>query len=109
MISGTWTMGTSPSPFVRTTGWNRYLFSFIHYYSPVAEAPLVEPCTACSEAKYELIFEGLWSRHTHPRDFPRYMPLFSLLPYHHNSSDEWQTQFSKLIGASHGINYNLWK
>ena len=43
-------------------------------------------CTACKEAKYELIFEGIWSRHTHPKDFP---------------VDEWRTQFSKIIGASH--------
>ena len=46
----------------------------------------IPPCTACNEAKYELIFEGIWSRHTHPKDFP---------------VDEWRTQFSKLIGASH--------
>jgi len=35
--------------------------------SPLASAPLVEPCCACDEAKYEVIFEGLWSRHTHPK------------------------------------------
>jgi len=62
--------------------------------SPMATPPIVEPCTACDEAKYEVIFEGLWSRHTHPKDFPR---------------DEWQTQFSHLIGASHSIDYDLWK
>ena len=62
--------------------------------SPLASAPLVEPCCACDEAKYEVIFEGLWSRHTHPKDFP---------------VDEWQTQFSHLIGASHSIDYDLWK
>ena len=59
--------------------------------SPMATPPVVEPCTACDEAKYEVIwknnfqrrhiclqlpsfkviFEGLWSRHTHPKDFPR--------------------------------------
>lgn len=27
-------------------------------------------CKACDEAKYELTFEGLWSRNTHPKDFP---------------------------------------
>lgn len=56
--------------------------------------PIVEPCKACDEAKYEVIFEGLWSRHTHPKDFP---------------SNEWQTQFSHMIGASHSIQYDLWK
>jgi len=58
------------------------------------EVPVVEPCRACDEAKYEVIFEGLWSRHTHPKDFP---------------SNEWQTQFSQMIGASHSIDYDLWK
>lgn len=62
--------------------------------SPMAAPPVVEPCSACDEAKYEVIFEGLWSRHTHPKDFPR---------------DEWQTQFSHMIGASHSIDYDLWK
>jgi hypothetical protein len=62
--------------------------------SPRASVPTILPCYACDEAKYEVIFEGLWSRHTHPKDFPR---------------DEWQTQFSHLIGASHDINYGMWK
>jgi len=62
--------------------------------SPMATPPVVEPCQACDEAKYEVIFEGLWSRHTHPKDFPR---------------DEWQTQFSHMIGASHSIDYDMWK
>lgn len=62
--------------------------------SPMAAPPLVEPCKACDEAKYEVIFEGLWSRHTHPKDFP---------------VNEWQTQFSHMIGASHSIDYDLWK
>lgn len=26
-----------------------------------------DPCCACQEAKYEVTFEGLWSRHTHPK------------------------------------------
>ena len=57
-------------------------------------SPVVSPCQACDEAKYEVIFEGLWSRHTHPKDFP---------------SNEWQTAFSQMIGASHSIDYDLWK
>ena len=39
--------------------------------SPLAEPQPVEDCCACNEAKYEMIFEGIWSRHTHPKDFPR--------------------------------------
>ena len=62
--------------------------------SPMGQPPLVEPCCACHEAKYEVIFEGLWSRHTHPKDYP---------------IDEWKTQFSHMIGASHSIDYDLWK
>ena len=141
----------------------------------MATPPVVEPCTACDEAKYEVqyftvprcfdyfdyrrwgevfwftyyldnmrysidyhwsvmshlppltmnngnkvIFEGLWSRHTHPKDFPRSSSLMSiclkflLLPFwflisNYFLRDEWQTQFSHMIGASHSIDYDLWK
>ncbi|XP_008467534.1 spondin-1-like [Diaphorina citri] len=51
-------------------------------------------CCACDEAKYEMAFEGLWSRYTHPRDFPR---------------DSWLTRFSDIIGASHTNIYTFWK
>merc|ERR1711981_1269830 len=68
--------------------------------APLSEPQPVTPCCACDEAKYEAIFEGIWSRHTHPKDFP---------------VDEWRTQFSKLIGASHSNGasknprgYSLW-
>lgn len=27
-------------------------------------------CCACDEAKYDLEFIGLWSRDTHPKDYP---------------------------------------
>ncbi|XP_071452717.1 spondin-1 [Hetaerina americana] len=54
----------------------------------------VKECCACDEAKYQLIFEGLWSNATHPRDFP-----FSL----------WLTHFSDVIGASHDGNFTLWE
>lgn len=50
----------------------------------------VDPCCACAEAKYELTFEGLWSRNTHPKDFP---------------SNNWLTRFSDIIGATHTVNY----
>jgi spondin-1 len=53
----------------------------------------LEKCDACEEAKYELTFEGLWTRHTHPKDFP----------------NGWLTRFSDIIGASHSVNYTLWK
>ena len=55
---------------------------------------ILDVCTACDEAKYELTFEGLWSRHTHPRHFP---------------DNGWLTKFSDIIGASHSVNYTFWK
>ncbi|KAK9508658.1 hypothetical protein O3M35_006166 [Rhynocoris fuscipes] len=51
-----------------------------------------QQCCACDEAKYEVSFEGLWSRHTHPKDFP----------------DTWMTRFSDVIGASHTTDYRFW-
>jgi hypothetical protein len=69
-------------------------YNFCEDDSPMETVPMVEPCCACDEAKYEVIFEGLWSRHTHPNKYPK---------------DEWKTQFSDLIGASHSIDYDLWK
>lgn len=57
--------------------------------------PIIEdPCCACQEAKYEVTFEGLWSRHTHPKDFP---------------SNRWLTRFSDIIGASHTADYRFWE
>ncbi|EDW60569.1 spondin-1 [Drosophila virilis] len=55
---------------------------------------IVDPCCACDEAKYELTFEGKWSRHTHPKDFP---------------ANSWRTRFSDIIGASHTIDYRFWQ
>ncbi|KAG0418375.1 hypothetical protein HPB47_004897 [Ixodes persulcatus] len=31
---------------------------------------VLDECCACDEAKYEMTFEGLWSRYTHPKGFP---------------------------------------
>ncbi|XP_055906026.1 spondin-1 [Eupeodes corollae] len=55
---------------------------------------VMDPCCACDEAKYELTFEGKWSRHTHPKDFP---------------ANNWKTRFSDIIGASHTIDYRFWR
>ncbi|BES98927.1 serine-type endopeptidase inhibitor activity [Nesidiocoris tenuis] len=58
------------------------------------EQPVVnDPCCACDEAKYEVSFEGLWSRHTHPKDFP----------------ESSTTRFSDVIGASHTTEYRFWE
>ncbi|XP_069946228.1 spondin-1-like isoform X2 [Cherax quadricarinatus] len=55
---------------------------------------VIYDCCACNEAKYEVTFEGLWSRHTHPKDFP---------------TNEWLTHFSDIIGASHSADYRVWE
>jgi len=55
---------------------------------------ILEECCACSEAKYEVMFEGLWSKETHPKDFPL---------------SEWLLHFSDVIGASHTNNYRVWE
>ncbi|CAH1113576.1 unnamed protein product [Psylliodes chrysocephalus] len=54
---------------------------------------ILKHCCTCDEAKYEVIFEGLWSRNTHPKDFP---------------SEGRLTRFSDIIGASHTVNYTFW-
>jgi len=53
-----------------------------------------DPCCACEEAKYEVMFQGLWSKETHPRDFP---------------TSEWLLHFSDVIGASHSSDYRVWE
>lgn len=54
----------------------------------------LDSCCACDEAKYEVIFEGLWSKFTHPKDFP---------------SNVWLTHFSDIIGASHSSDFKMWE
>ncbi|XP_055318727.1 spondin-1-like isoform X2 [Sitodiplosis mosellana] len=54
---------------------------------------IVEECCACYEAKYELTFEGLWSRNTHPKDFPR---------------NVYTTKFGDIIGATHTVGNGFW-
>lgn len=58
------------------------------------ETLVTEPCCACEEAKYEVMFQGLWSKETHPRDFP---------------TSEWLLHFSDVIGASHSADYKVWQ
>ncbi|KAJ2950723.1 hypothetical protein O0L34_g8985 [Tuta absoluta] len=68
--------------------------------APVAPASftrqpaIVEPCCACDEAKYEVTFEGLWSRNTHPRDFP---------------PESARAHFGDVIGASHTAQFRVWQ
>lgn len=55
---------------------------------------IFDECCACDEAKYEVTFEGLWSKYTHPKDFP---------------SSVHQTHFSDIIGASHSTDFRIWE
>ena len=42
---------------------------------------------------FQLVFEGIWSNETHPKDYP-----FAV----------WLTHFSDVIGASHDTNFSFW-
>lgn len=53
-----------------------------------------EPCCPCDEAKYELIFESLWSKYTHPEEFPE---------------SETLAYFGDIIGASHSSAFAMWE
>ncbi|XP_030554303.1 spondin-1 [Drosophila novamexicana] len=55
---------------------------------------LNSPCCACDEARYELTFEGVWSRNLHPKDFP---------------ARGWETRFCELVGAAHSSDYRFWE
>lgn len=55
---------------------------------------IMEKCCACDEAKYEVTFEGLWSKYTHPKDFP---------------TNPFNTHFSDIIGASHSSDFRIWE
>uniref|UniRef100_A0A2A4JGL1 Spondin-1 n=1 Tax=Heliothis virescens TaxID=7102 RepID=A0A2A4JGL1_HELVI len=56
--------------------------------------PILEPCCACDEAKYEVTFECLWSRNTHPREFP---------------PENAHAHFGDVIGASHTAQFRVWQ
>lgn len=52
-----------------------------------------DQCCACDEAKYELVFEGLWSKYTHPDEFPE---------------GDTAAYFGDIIGASHSNDFRMW-
>ncbi|XP_060806082.1 spondin-2 [Amyelois transitella] len=65
--------------------------------SRAIDSPPTEPnptCNLCSEARYEVIFEGKWSRLKHP--------------YHYPSKPD-ENGYSHMVGASHDFDYTLWK
>ncbi|KAM3962091.1 spondin-2 [Aphomia sociella] len=56
--------------------------------------PATEHCNLCSEARYEVIFQGRWSRLKHP--------------YHYPSKPD-ENGYSHMIGASHAYSYIMWQ
>ncbi|KAI5644885.1 hypothetical protein NE865_03231 [Phthorimaea operculella] len=50
-------------------------------------------CKLCSEARYEVIFTGQWSRGTHPLHYP---------------SKPDDNKYSHMVGASHNATYSMW-
>lgn len=64
-----------------------------NYYSYQEQPQILDQCCACDEAKYELVFEGMWSKYTHPEEFPE---------------DHSQAYFSDIIGASHSNEFRMW-
>ncbi|PZC74185.1 hypothetical protein B5X24_HaOG208211 [Helicoverpa armigera] len=56
--------------------------------------PVLKYCNLCSEARYEVIFYGKWSRVAHPRHYP-------------SKPDE--NGYSHMVGCSHAYNFTLWK
>ncbi|CAG9785777.1 unnamed protein product [Diatraea saccharalis] len=52
-----------------------------------------DECTICDEAKYEISFTGIWSRNTHPNNFPE---------------NDWIPRYSDMVGASHTGDFILW-
>ncbi|KAI6230471.1 F-spondin [Aphelenchoides fujianensis] len=51
-------------------------------------------CCACDEANYDVEFVGIWSKETHPKDYP---------------SLEHLTHFTDWLGASHSRRYTMWR
>ena len=43
---------------------------------------LIPDCCACGTAKYQMTFHGLWSRQTHPNQFPTRMYPLPHIPYY---------------------------
>ncbi|RUS83611.1 hypothetical protein EGW08_008630, partial [Elysia chlorotica] len=60
------------------------------------QAPSQNECCACGKAVYDVVFQGSWSRNTHPKGFP-------------DEKDEFLLHWSNLVGASHSSDYRIWE
>ena len=66
-----------------------------------------KPCCACDEAKYQLTFHGLWSKQTHPKDWPPGNYFIWTIWMSHSTLFyvEHLLHWSDLIGAVHTQDY----
>lgn len=55
---------------------------------------MIPDCCACGTGKYQMTFHGLWSRQTHPKEYPTHKRLL---------------HWSNIVGASHSKAYNIWQ
>lgn len=53
-------------------------------------------CCACGEARYKMVFQGLWSKQTHPKGFPTGREALLL-------------HWSNIVGATHTDDYRIWE
>ncbi|XP_065317287.1 spondin-1-like isoform X2 [Gordionus sp. m RMFG-2023] len=51
-------------------------------------------CCTCDEALYQITFQGIWSKNTHPKDYPQ---------------SEWLIHWSDIAGASHTKDLKIWE
>jgi hypothetical protein len=68
-----------------------------------------QPCCACDEAKFQLTFQGLWSKQTHPKDWPPGKKLFSIKNkslIHRFVVLEHLLHWSDIIGTVHSQEYS---
>lgn len=71
-----------------------------------------EKCCACHEADYDVEFIGIWSKDTHPKDYPSCSvfyfggALFMLIV---GVLVEYLTHFTDMLGASHSNRYSLYR
>lgn len=55
--------------------------------------PMVKECCACGDASYRVTFDGLWSKKTHPKEWPLQKSML---------------HWTNLIGATHSGNYFIY-
>ncbi|XP_076466867.1 spondin-1-like isoform X2 [Babylonia areolata] len=65
---------------------------------PGGVPPLEEEdeCCACGHAMYSVTFQGLWSRHTHPKQFP-------------DANFGYLLHWSNVVGSTHSTDYRIWQ